>query len=63
MELLHYLIVGLLLQTYTLVNGHGNIVKPMAWWDENQAGWHWDQDGIDTQLGCGVLDLPTDTGL
>ena len=65
----HFIVMGLLrvlslaciCQTYALVNGHGNIVKPMAWWDENQAGWHWDEDGIDTGLGCGVLDMPTNT--
>ena len=61
MGLLRVLSLACLCQSYALVNGHGNIVKPMAWWDENQAGWHWDEDGIDTGLGCGVLDMPTNT--
>ena len=55
------LCIALLLLTCNLANGHGNMVQPMAWWDENQAGWNWDENGNSNHLGCGVLDLPTDT--
>lgn len=37
------------------------MVFPMTWWDENHAGWHWDEQGHNTHIGCGVLDLPEDT--
>ena len=37
------------------------MVRPMAWWDTNRAGWKWDENGHDTGIGCGVLDLTTDT--
>merc|ERR1711874_545272 len=49
-----------LLKLCPTVSGHGNMVFPMAWWDQEQVGWMWDQDGRDTHLGCGVLDLPED---
>ena len=33
-----------------LVCGHGNMVRPMAWYDEGHLGWEWDEgegDSID----------------
>ena len=35
----------------------------MAWWDKNHVGWWYDvnDSGDYSYLGCGVLDLPTDT--
>ena len=33
-----------------LVCGHGNMVRPMAWYDEDHLGWEWDEgegDSID----------------
>ena len=62
MELLHFLAFSCLFHTSTLVTGHGNMVRPPAWWDSDQAGWHWDESGKNTKIGCGVLGLPTDTG-
>ena len=47
-----------LLQLCTPVLGHGNMVFPYAWWDVNQAGSFWDENGSETKMGCGVLDLP-----
>ena len=44
-----------------LVNGHGNMVKPFAWWDANQHGWFYDENGKDADVGCCTLDLPQDT--
>ena len=55
------LIYSCALHTHSLVSGHGNMVQPMAWWDENEIGWAWDEKGHNTKIGCGVLDLPTDT--
>ena len=50
------------LQTYTLVNSHGNMVLPMPWWDKDQVGWAWEMGtGHLTEIGCGVLDLPEGT--
>jgi len=43
------------------VDGHGNMVWPLAWWDTKQAGWYWDDHGSETHIGCGVLGLPEDT--
>ena len=63
-DVLHLLGLSCLFQTFSLVNSHGNMdnmVKPMTLWDENQAGWHGDENGQDTKIGCGVLNLPTDT--
>ena len=28
-----------------LVCGHGNMVRPMAWYDEGHLGWEWDEGG------------------
>ena len=42
----------------SVVRGHGNMVRPMAWWDANQSGWYWDAGVADNGVGCGVLDLP-----
>ena len=42
------------------VHGHGNMVQPMAWYDEDQLGWEWDENGASNHLGCGVLDMPSD---
>ena len=53
-----FLLVTTLLQYGTLVNGHGNMVKPMTWWDSNEVGWCWSETGANNHLGCGVLDLP-----
>jgi len=55
------LLVLVLLGFCTFVNGHGNLVFPYAWWDKNQVGWYWDENGADTHVGCGALDLPDDT--
>ena len=52
------LCVPLLLQASAIVDGHGNMVRPMAWWDANQSGWYWDAGVADNGVGCGVLDLP-----
>jgi len=41
-----------------LVEGHGNMVFPMTWWDRHHAGWYWNDQGGENHLGCGVLDLP-----
>ena len=41
-----------------LVDGHGNMVKPYAWWDTQKIGWHFDDDGELSDVGCGNLDLP-----
>ena len=50
-----------LLPIFALVYGHGNMVKPMAWWDANQDGWYYDEEGHDANLGCCTLNLPQDT--
>ena len=42
------------------VHGHGNMVQPMAWYDEGHLGWEWDENGASNRLGCGVLDMPAD---
>ena len=42
----------------SVVRGHGNMVRPMAWWDANQSGWYWDAGVADNGVGCGVLELP-----
>ena len=42
----------------SVVRAHGNMVRPMAWWDANQSGWYWDAGVADNGVGCGVLDLP-----
>merc|ERR1711915_876008 len=42
------------------VNGHGNMVWPLAWWDKHEDGWFWDE-GKENHIGCGVLGLPDDT--
>ena len=57
----HLLLFSVALSAPNLVSGHGNMVQPMTWWDENQAGWYWDENGGDNKIGCGVLDLPTGT--
>merc|ERR1711970_753243 len=51
-------LVPTLLQLCPLVVGHGNMVFPYAWWDVHQSGSFWDEKGRETELGCGVLDLP-----
>merc|ERR1711970_367933 len=58
----HYLhvFVPFLFLTITLVEGHGNMVFPITWWDKNHAGWYWDEHGGSNHIGCGVLDLPED---
>ena len=61
MELVAFFGICCFLQSNNLVHGHGNMVKPKAWWDKNQAGWNWDAKGRDQKIGCGVLNLPTDT--
>ena len=43
-----------------MVRGHGNMVQPMGWYDEDRLGWEWDESGASTHLGCGVLDMPAD---
>ena len=53
-------LLALLLLSGNLVRGHGNMVQPMAWYDEDQLGWEWDENGASTHLGCGVLDMPAD---
>merc|ERR1719516_337860 len=58
MGLLGRAVVPLLLHLGVGVQGHGNMVWPMPWWDVHQAGAYWDQAGHDTKVGCGVLDLP-----
>ena len=40
------------------VLGHGNLVKPFAWWDTQRIGWWWDAEGEHSDVGCGNLDLP-----
>ena len=57
MELLLHSFLLFLLPLATLVSGHGNMVKPLAIWDEQQHGWCWDEDG-NHDVGCGNLDLP-----
>ena len=47
-----------LLPASMLVNGHGNMVKPFAWWDTQKIGWWWDEYGNHSDVGCGNLDLP-----
>ena len=59
MELVHLGVF--LLPIFALVYGHGNMVKPMAWWDANQDGWYYDEEGHDANLGCCTLNLPQDT--
>ena len=39
-------------------HGHGNLVRPFAWWDTQKIGWWWDADGEHSDVGCGNLDLP-----
>jgi len=39
---------------------HGNLVFPYTWWDTNQLGSKWNENGADNHLGCGVLELPED---
>ena len=44
----------------SMVNGHGNMVKPATWWDPDQFEWAWEMGtGHDTDIGCGSLDLPS----
>ena len=57
MGLLHLFSFSFLLHFGTFVNGHGNMVKPLALWDEQKYGWCWDEDG-NHDVGCGNLDLP-----
>ena len=47
-----------LLPASILVNGHGNMVKPYAWWDKQKIGWWYDENKEKTDVGCGNLDLP-----
>ena len=51
----------LLQQIFTLVHSHGNMVKPLAWWDADEKGWFYNEEGNDADLGCCTLDLPQDT--
>ena len=51
-------VVFVLLYLSPAALGHGNMVRPMPWWDVHEAGAYWDQNGHDTHVGCGVLDLP-----
>ena len=54
-----FLSLFLLLHTCTLISGHGNMVKPLTWWDVNQIGWGYDMEtGHKSGIGCGVLGLP-----
>merc|ERR1711936_430562 len=55
------LLVQSLLQLCNPVLGHGNMVFPYAWWDVNQVGSQWNENGGNTNIGCGVLDLPEET--
>ena len=57
MFLILFLYVSLL-PASTLVHGHGNMVKPFAWWDTQKIGWWWDENEELTNVGCGNLDLP-----
>ena len=57
MELLLHSFLLFLLPLASLVSGHGNMVKPLAIWDEQRHGWCWDEDG-NHDVGCGNLDLP-----
>ena len=57
MALVHLLFV-ILLPSSTLVQGHGNMVKPYAWWDTQKIGWWFDENGDRSYVGCGNLDLP-----
>ena len=50
-----------LLHIVCLVNSHGNMVKPMPWWDTDEKGWFYDEEGQDAEVGCCSLDLPQDT--
>ena len=59
MELVHLGVF--LLPIFALVYGHGNMVKPMAWWDANQDGWYYNDVGHEANLGCCTLNLPQDT--
>merc|ERR1712215_342840 len=58
MRMLGTVVVSILLYLSPAVLGHGNMVWPMPWWDVHEAGAYWDQNGHDTHVGCGVLDLP-----
>merc|ERR1712179_750267 len=57
-RMLGTVVVFVLLYLSPAVLGHGNMVWPMPWWDVHEAGAYWDQNGHDTHVGCGVLDLP-----
>ena len=59
MEPLHFGVI--LLQIFALSQGHGNMVKPPAWWDAHEGGWFYDEEGKDANLGCCSLDLPQNT--
>ena len=61
MGLMIFMCFTILFATSKLVLGHGNMVRPMAWWDENHVGSYWDETGKAIGMGCGVLDLPSDT--
>ena len=45
---------------FTLVTGHGNIVKPASWADAERKEWMYDEEGNDNLIGCGVQNMPDD---
>ena len=56
--LLLHLLCSLLLPSSIFIHGHGSMVKPFAWWDKDQLGWYFDENGDRSDVGCGTLDLP-----
>ena len=49
---------ALLFPLSVLVHGHGNMVRPCAWWDANKIGWYFLENGDESMVGCGTLNLP-----
>ena len=49
---------ALLLPLSALVRGHGNMVRPYAWWDANKIGWYFLENGDESMVGCGTLPFP-----
>lgn len=49
---------ALLLPLSALVRGHGNMVRPYAWWDANKIGWYFLENGDESMVGCGTLTFP-----
>ena len=53
-----HLLFTFLIPFSALVHGHGNMVRPYAWWDANKIGWYFLENQDESLVGCGTLNLP-----